>query len=72
MRERVLADTALVDPTARAGIGKALATWNPEPTLDAYRGPMLVLVSEASDNAAALYRLRTDIRIKSCGVPGIG
>lgn len=61
VRERVLADTALVDPAARAGVGKALATWNPEPMLDAYRGPMLVLVSEASDNAAALYRLRTDI-----------
>jgi pimeloyl-ACP methyl ester carboxylesterase len=61
VRQRVLADAAVVDPAARAGVGKALAEWNPEPTLNAYHGPMLVLVTEANDNPAALYRLRTDI-----------
>lgn len=61
VRQRVLADAAVVDLAARAGVGKALAGWNPEPTLNAYRGPMLVLATEANDNPAALYRLRTDI-----------
>lgn len=61
VRQRVLADAAVVDPAARAGVGKALAEWNPEPALDAYRGPMFVLATEASDTPAALYRLRTDI-----------
>ncbi|MEP6567195.1 MAG: alpha/beta fold hydrolase, partial [Mesorhizobium sp.] len=61
VRQRVLADAAVVDPAARAGVGKALAEWNPDTTLNAYDGPMLVLVTEANDNPAALYRLRTDI-----------
>jgi pimeloyl-ACP methyl ester carboxylesterase len=61
VRQRVLGDAAVVDPAARAGAGKALAEWNPEPTLNAYHGPMLMLVTEPNDNPAALYRLRPDI-----------
>ncbi|WP_157895910.1 alpha/beta fold hydrolase [Mesorhizobium sp. ORS 3428] len=61
VRERVLADASVVDPAAVAGVGKALAEWNPEPALDAYYGPMLVLATEPNDNPAALYRLRAGI-----------
>lgn len=61
VRKQVLADAALVDPAARAGVGKALAEWDPEPTLDAYHGPIFVLATEANDNAAALFRLRSGI-----------
>ena len=61
VRRQVLADAAAVDPAARAGVGKALAEWDPEPTLDAYRGPMFVLATEANDNPAALFRLRAGI-----------
>jgi pimeloyl-ACP methyl ester carboxylesterase len=61
VRKQVLADAALVDPAARAGVGKALAEWDPEPTLDAYHGPVFVLATEANDNAAALFRLRSGI-----------
>ncbi|MHB9437004.1 MULTISPECIES: alpha/beta fold hydrolase [unclassified Mesorhizobium] len=61
VRQTVLADAAVVDPAARAGVGKALAEWNPEPTLHAYHGPIFVLATEANDNAAALFRLRIGI-----------
>ncbi len=61
VRKQVLADAAVVDPAARAGVGKALAEWNPEPTLDAYHGPIFVLATEANDNAAALFHLRAGI-----------
>lgn len=61
VRKTVLADAAAVDPAARAGVGKALAEWNPEPTLDAYHGPIFVLATEANDNPAALFRLRSGI-----------
>ena len=61
VRKQVLADAALVDSAARAGVGKALAEWNPEPTLGAYHGPVFVLATEANDNAAALFRLRSGI-----------
>ncbi len=58
---RVLADCETVAPAARLGFGKAFAAWNPEPALDAWTGPIFILSSEASDNPAALYRLRPDI-----------
>jgi pimeloyl-ACP methyl ester carboxylesterase len=70
VRERVLADVEAVDPAARAGVGEAFATWNPEPTLNAYGGPMLVLVTQASDSPAALHRLRTDIPHRIVGDAG--
>lgn len=58
---RVLADCEMVAPEARLGFGKAFAAWNPEPALDAWTGPIFILSSEASDNGAALYRLRPEI-----------
>lgn len=70
VRKQVLADAALVDSAARAGVGKALAEWNPEPTLGAYHGPVFVLATEANDNAAALFRLRSGIGHQI--VPGSG
>jgi pimeloyl-ACP methyl ester carboxylesterase len=57
-RERVLADCESAVPAARAGFGKALATWNPEPALNAWQGPVKVLAIPANDNEHALYRLR--------------
>lgn len=60
-RACVLADCETVGPEARLGFGKAFADWNPEPALDAWKGPVFILASEASDNAAALYRLRPKI-----------
>lgn len=62
VRDRVVADTEAVDPAARAGHGKALATWNPEPTLNAWQGPILILASTANDTPDALYRLRPDVQ----------
>ncbi|MDX8511717.1 alpha/beta fold hydrolase [Mesorhizobium captivum] len=61
VRERVLADASVVDPAAVAGVGKALAEWNPEPALDAYHGPLLVLATESNNNPSALYHLRAGI-----------
>jgi pimeloyl-ACP methyl ester carboxylesterase len=58
-RERVLLDCESVVPAARAGIGSALASWNPEPALNAWQGPTKVLSIPANDNEHALYRLRT-------------
>ena len=61
VRERVLADCEAVAPAARAGFGAALADWNPEPTLKAWRGPIFILATPNNDNEHALYRLRSDI-----------
>lgn len=58
---RVLADCEKVAPAARLGFGKAFAEWNPEPALDGWRGPIFILAGAASDNQAALYRLRPQI-----------
>lgn len=49
VRSQVLADAALVGPTARAGLAAAVAAWNPEFALDAYLGPMLILSTPATD-----------------------
>lgn len=57
----VLADAAAVAAPARLGVAEATAAWNPEAALHAFRGPMLVLSTKASDNQNALYRLRADI-----------
>ena len=61
VRKRVLADAALLDPAARTGVAKAAGDWNPEINLKAYKGPVFILSTPATDNAGALYRLRTDI-----------
>jgi len=60
-KARVLADVDRVAPSARPGIARALAEWNPEPALGAFHGPMSILASPPNDNPAALYRLRADI-----------
>lgn len=61
VRDRVLADCATVAQAARLGFGTAFADWNPEPALDAWKGPIFILGSEASNTPAALYRLRPSI-----------
>lgn len=61
VRDRVLADCAKILPEARLGFGRAFARWNPEPALDAWKGPLFILASEASDMPSALYRLRPSI-----------
>lgn len=60
-RARVLADCEKVAPAARLGFGTAFADWNPEPALDGWQGPIMILAGEASDTPAALYRLRPRI-----------
>jgi len=59
--ERVVADCQTVAPAARAGFGAALASWNPEPILDAWRGAIFILATPANDNQHALYRLREGV-----------
>ena len=58
---RIIADCEKVVAPARLGFGKAFAEWNPETALDAWKGPLFILASEASDNGPALYRLRPHI-----------
>lgn len=58
VRERVLADCQRVSATARLGVARALAEWNPEPSLDAWRGPCFILASGANDSGHALYDVR--------------
>lgn len=61
VRKQVIADAQKLDATGRAGVAKAIGTWNPEVTLNAYKSPILILSTPATDNAGALYRLRPDI-----------
>ena len=61
MRERVLADCARVSAPARLGVARALSEWNPEPTLNAWRGPLFILASAANDNGHALHDLRPEV-----------
>jgi pimeloyl-ACP methyl ester carboxylesterase len=61
VRKRVLSDAEKIEPAARAGIAKAAGDWNPEITLAAYKGPIFILSTPATDNAGAFYRLRPDI-----------
>ncbi len=61
VRDRVLADAARIDPAARAGIAKAAGAWKPEIALKAYKGPIFIMSTPATDNAGALYRVRADI-----------
>ncbi|RON09355.1 hypothetical protein BK659_10510 [Pseudomonas brassicacearum] len=58
---RVLEDCAAVDAAARLGFAVAFANWNPEPALDAWKGPVFLLVSSANDNPNALYALRPEL-----------
>jgi pimeloyl-ACP methyl ester carboxylesterase/ketosteroid isomerase-like protein len=61
VRKQVIADAQTHDATGRAGMAKALGMWNPEVTLKAFKGPIFILSTPATDNAGALYRLRPDI-----------
>ncbi|MHA7680129.1 alpha/beta fold hydrolase [Cupriavidus sp. PET2-C1] len=58
VKARVLEDCAAVDPAARLGFAAAFANWNPEAALDAWKGPIFLLVSSANDKPSALHRLR--------------
>lgn len=69
-RDRVLADCETVSAEARAGIGKALAVWDPEPALRAYNGSALMLITPPNDTEHALYRLRPDIPHRVMGGAG--
>jgi pimeloyl-ACP methyl ester carboxylesterase len=59
VKERVLTDVERVHASARAAVGMAVADWDPEPTLFAFEGPMLVLATADNDHGGALYQLRT-------------
>jgi pimeloyl-ACP methyl ester carboxylesterase len=61
VRERVLADCERVHPSARLGVAKALTSWNPELSLETWRGPIHIVSAKASDNGHTLYALRPDI-----------
>ncbi|WP_457331103.1 alpha/beta fold hydrolase [Rhizobacter sp. P5_C2] len=70
VRTRVLADVAVTNAAAIAGVSAALAAWNPEPALDAFAGPSFVLASPGTDAQRALYKLRP--RIPHRVVAGVG
>lgn len=70
VRERVLADCEAVTAQARLGVARAFTEWDPEPTLNAWRGPIHVVASQANDNARALHKLRSDLA--HTVVPGVG
>jgi pimeloyl-ACP methyl ester carboxylesterase len=61
VRSRVVADVAATNSAARAGVTAALAHWNPEQSLDAYKGPIFMLASPGTDAQLALYKLRPAI-----------
>jgi pimeloyl-ACP methyl ester carboxylesterase len=45
-------------------VARALAQWNPEPTLNTWRGPLRILTSASNDDGHALYHLRPDVERK--------
>lgn len=57
VRKQVVLDAKKLNAEGRAGVAKASGSWNPEITLKAYKGPMFILSTPATDNAGALYRL---------------
>jgi pimeloyl-ACP methyl ester carboxylesterase len=61
VHDQVLADCERVVPAARLGVAEALARWNPQRSLYAWRGPIHIVSSTANDNGHALYDLRPDI-----------
>jgi pimeloyl-ACP methyl ester carboxylesterase len=61
LRERVLGDCERVGARARLGVARALAQWNPEPTLNTWRGPLRIVASAHNDDGHALYNLRPDV-----------
>ena len=61
-RNQVLADAAKIAPAARAGFARAFSTWNPETALAAFKGPIFILSTPATDIPAALYNIKAGIR----------
>lgn len=61
VRKQVLLDAKKLNAEGRAGVAKATGNWNPAITLNAYKGPMFVISTPATDNAGALYRLVSTI-----------
>lgn len=61
VRERVLTDCEATVPDARLGVAQALAGWDPEPSLHAWKGPIQIVSSKANANGPALFELRPDI-----------
>lgn len=61
VQARVLKEAEATTPESRAGLGKAVAEWNPETALDGYAGPMMILGTDISDGPHALYALRPNI-----------
>jgi pimeloyl-ACP methyl ester carboxylesterase/ketosteroid isomerase-like protein len=57
VRKQVIADAKKLNAEGRAGVAKATGSWNPEIALNAYKGPMFILSTPATDNDGALYRL---------------
>ena len=57
VRTQVIADAKKLNAEGRAGVAKATANWNPEITLKAYKGPMFILSTPATNKAGALYSL---------------
>jgi pimeloyl-ACP methyl ester carboxylesterase len=66
----ILTDAATAHETARFGVAKALAFWNPEPSLNNYNGPVGMLVTPPNDTDAALYYLRSDMAHTVIGTSG--
>ncbi|MCB1516188.1 MAG: alpha/beta hydrolase [Hyphomicrobiaceae bacterium] len=57
----VLEDAAKVTDGARIGVATALAFWNPEESIHAWKGPIFLANTPENDNPAALYHLRSSI-----------
>jgi pimeloyl-ACP methyl ester carboxylesterase len=70
IRERVLRDCERVHARARLGVARALAQWNPEPTLNTWRGPLRILATANNDGGHALSNLRPDVEREI--VPDVG
>jgi len=58
VRKQVLADCAVADPKARAGAAEGLSFWNPDPSLDGWKGPLFILASPITDIPSALFATR--------------
>jgi pimeloyl-ACP methyl ester carboxylesterase len=62
VRAQVLGDAAATPQETVIGAFEALATYDPAPALQRYRGPRFSLVSEMGENLAALHRLDPTLR----------
>lgn len=67
---QVQQDAATTHKAARLDLAKALADWNPEPTLTGYTGPIASLITAPNDTDAALYHLHSNMAHKVTSTPG--